>query len=169
MGKLEPQTLSFADEAPYKVDASLACPTPASAVFEVLKDNGGGAEWLGSFVTKVEPTSNPEHGIGSTREVTFYWGLGKLRERFIGWDEPNLWSFTAVGWRPKVFTRFVERIRIESVDEANCEIVYRLGVDFAPLYRPLGPVVMGAVNRAIGPTLERMRDRAAIRASLTQI
>jgi hypothetical protein len=165
MGKLEPQIMSFADEAPYHVDAVVDCPTSASAIYEVFKDNRGGAQWLGAFVTHVEPTSDPEHGLGSTREVTFLWGLGKLKERFIGWDEPYLWSFTAVGFRPKIFTRFVERVRFEPVDEANCRIMYRLGVDFAPLYRPLAPLVIRALNRAIVPVLEHASDLAVKRVS----
>ena len=164
MGVLEPQSISFADEAPYRVDAVVFCPAPAHTVFEVFMDNRGGVKWLGWFVTKVEPTSDPEHGVGATREVTFLWGLGKLKERFIGWEEPHLWSFTSVGFRPKVFTGFVERVRFEPVDDNSCQIVYRMGADFAPLYRPLAPLVIRFLNRAIVPTLEGARD-IAIRRS----
>ncbi|ANA99424.1 Uncharacterised protein [Mycolicibacterium phlei] len=160
MGALEPQSMSFADEAPYRVDAVIDCPTPVSTVYEVFKDNRGGVRWLGWFVTRVEPTSDPEYGVGATREVTFLWGLGKLKERFIGWEEDRLWSFTAVGFRPKVFTAFVERVHFEAVDENNCRIIYRMGADFAPLYRPFAPLVLRFLNRAIVPTLEGARDIA---------
>ncbi|OHT89083.1 hypothetical protein BKG68_04345 [Mycobacteroides saopaulense] len=157
--------MSFADEAPYRVDAVVDCPTSAGVVYEVFKDNRGGVQWLGWFVTKVEPTSDPEHGVGATREVTFLWGLGKLKERFIGWEEPHLWSFTSVGFRPKVFTAFVERVRFETVDDNNCRIVYRMGADVARLYRPLAPLLMRFLNRAIVPTLEGARDLAVTRAT----
>jgi hypothetical protein len=147
MAKTQPQELEFADAGPYQVDASHDCPAPASAVFEVLKDNRGGARWLGWFVTSVEPTSDPEHGVGATRAVTFLYGLGRLEERFIAWQEPSLWSFTATSFRPGVFSKFVERVRIEPADDGSCRIVYRAAFDFTPLARPLARIVAGWLNR----------------------
>lgn len=38
MAKLEPQELSFTESAPFKGGSSIECPTPASAVFNVLRD-----------------------------------------------------------------------------------------------------------------------------------
>jgi Polyketide cyclase / dehydrase and lipid transport. len=147
------------------VDASIACPAPTSAVFEVLKDNRRGSDWLGNGVTSVEPTSDPEHGVGSTRTVTFLHGLGKLEERFIGWEEPTLWSFTATSFRPGIFSRFVERVRIEPLNDGSCHIVYRLALDFRLLARPLAPIVVGVLSRAIRPTLARMSQAAVERRS----
>jgi len=112
MAKTEPQQIGFADSAPFQVSYTQELPpipTPVDAVFEVFKDNRGGVKWLGWFVTSVEPTSDPEHGVGSTREVTFLYGLGKLKERYIGWEDQKLWPFTATSFRPGVFSKFVER------------------------------------------------------------
>ncbi|MFJ6661085.1 SRPBCC family protein [Streptomyces sp. NPDC091377] len=165
MGKLEPQPLSYVDAAPFTVTASYLSPTPAATAFEVLKDNPGGVNWMGSFVTKVRSTSDPEHGVGATREVTFLWGLGKLKERFVGWEEPSLWSFTAVGFRPKVFSRFVERVRIEPVDDASSRIHYSMGSELSPLFKPLAPLIRRWFDGAALTTLRGLSEQAVKRTS----
>lgn len=156
MARLQPRDLTFADTGSCQVNASLVCPAPARAVFDVLADNSRGSEWMGNGVTSIESTSDPKHGIGSTRTVTFLYGLGKLEERFVGWEEPTLWSFTAISFRPGIFSSFVERIRIEPLDEGSCRIVYRLAFDFRLFARPLAPVVTWVLSQSIGPTLGRM-------------
>lgn len=167
MAKTQPQQLEFADSAPYQVDYIRDVPASANAVFDVFKDNRGGVRWLGWFVTSVTPTSTPEHGVGATREVTFLYGLGKLKERFIGWEEPRLWSFTATSFRPGAFSKFLERVTIEPVDDHNCRVHYRAGVDFSWWGRPFAPLAVAWLNRAIKPTLARMSDLAVARDSAT--
>jgi hypothetical protein len=63
--------LEFADTAPFQANATAVCQAPASAVFNVIKDNRRSPEWVGSGVTSVESTSDPDCGVGSTRTVTF--------------------------------------------------------------------------------------------------
>ncbi|MEI5098253.1 SRPBCC family protein [Streptomyces sp. PmtG] len=113
MAKTEPQSIAFADTAPYQVNASHIFPAPASAVFSVLKDNPTAADWLGWSVTSAKSTSNPADGVGSTRTVVWLYGLGKLEERFVGWEDAALWSFTTTDFRPGIISKFVERIRLE--------------------------------------------------------
>ncbi|MFI8977393.1 SRPBCC family protein [Nocardia asteroides] len=163
MARTEPQHLEFAETAPYTIDYTHPCPASASAAYAVFKDNRGGARWLGWFVTAVEPTSSPEHGLDSTREVTFLYGLGKLSERFIGWDEPRLWSFTATEFRPGVFSKFVERVTFEPVDANSCLVHYRAGFDLSPSGRPFARLIVAWLQRAIVPTLERMSQLAISR------
>jgi ribosome-associated toxin RatA of RatAB toxin-antitoxin module len=86
-----------------------------------------------------------------------------LRERFIGWEDSARWSFTATSVRPGLFSRFVERIRIEPADEQSCLIVYRAAFDFTRAGRLIDRPIMAFVNRAIGPTLQRMSDAAVKR------
>ncbi|WP_175400077.1 SRPBCC family protein [Tsukamurella pseudospumae] len=156
VAKTTQQPPEFADTAPYTVDYVHDCPAPVEAAFEVFKDNRGGTRWLGWFVTAVTPTSDPEHGVGSTRTVTFLYGLGSLEERFVAWEENRLWSFTATSFRPRFFSSFMERVTFEAVDETRCRIHYRAGIDFTALGRPFARPAIAFLNRAIVPTLERM-------------
>ncbi|WP_030688157.1 SRPBCC family protein [Streptomyces sp. NRRL B-1347] len=95
------------------------------------------------------------------------WGPGQRKERFVGWDEPHPWSFTAAGLRPEVFSKFVERVRIEPVDDTRCRIVYRCGLGFAPLFRPFAPLAMRGLSRAAVPTLEGLSEQAVKRMGQT--
>lgn len=129
-------------------------------MFAVLADNPGAAGWLGWYVTSVKTTSSVAHGVGSTRAVNWLFGLGRLEERFIGWEEPILWSFTLTAVRPAVFNTFVERIRIEPIDDAGCRIHYAMGTELVGPAKLLARPLAGWVNREIGPTLQRMSDAA---------
>ncbi|MFJ2782954.1 MULTISPECIES: SRPBCC family protein [unclassified Streptomyces] len=160
MAKTEPQTISFADTAPYQVSASHVCPAPASAVFAVLKDNPTAADWLGWYVTSVKSTSHPEEGVGSTRKVVWLYGLGKLEERFIGWEDSALWSFTTTDFRPGIISKFVERVRLEPLDGDSCRIVYRAAYDLTGPGKLIARPLAAFLDRAIGPTLARMSDAA---------
>ncbi|GAB2570563.1 hypothetical protein GCM10027167_90310 [Nocardia heshunensis] len=156
MAKTEPVTLEFAESAPYQVNCTVEVATSAANVFDVLKDNRGGEKWLGWIVTKVVPTSDPEHGVGATRKVVWLYGLGGLTETFIGWEEPTLWSFTANTVRPGVFSRFMERVTVEPVSATSCRVHYRAGIDFSWWARPFSGFVTGYLGKAIRPALEDM-------------
>jgi ribosome-associated toxin RatA of RatAB toxin-antitoxin module len=162
LGKLEPQDLEFADAAPFKADATTVCPVSAGAVFDVMRDHRRWPEWVGAGVTSVVPTSDPDYGIGSTRTVTF-WRFAQVQERFIGWEEPTLWAFTGTSFRPRIFSKLVERFQIEPIDDQSCRIVYRMAADFPLLLRPFGGIVIGFMAWAAKPSLERMSQEAVRR------
>jgi hypothetical protein len=162
MGKLKPQDLSFADTAPFTGGASAVMPVPASAVFTVLKDHQHWPDWVGAGVTSVEPTSDPDYGVGSTRKVTFM-RLAKVEELFVGWEEPTLWAFTGTSFRPKIFTKLVERFVVEPVGEQSARVTYSVGADFPWLLRPIGRFLIGRLGRAAEPALKRMGQEAAKR------
>ena len=141
MAKLQPQDLTFADTATLRIDARFDSPAPPSAVFAVLADHRGAIEWIGSGVSKIQPTSTPEEGVGATRTVWFFGGLGRLDETFIAWDEPTVWSFTGTAFRPGVFTKFVERVSLEPSGGDGCRITYRLALETRPAIRPLDGII----------------------------
>jgi hypothetical protein len=160
VGKSHPQGLDYPDTAPYRVTASHECAAPASAVFDVLRDNPAGVRWMGWYITSVRSTSDPEGGVGSTRDVHWLGGIGKLEERFIGWEEDTLWSFTTTAFRPGILAKFVERIRLESIDDDNCRIVYDAGFEMSRIGRPVGRLLTAFVNSQLRPTLRRLGDTA---------
>lgn len=162
VGALEPQDLSFVDNAPFHAEATIVCPTPATAVFAVLADHRRWPEWIGGGVTAVVPTSDPEGGLGATRIVRLL-GLARIEETFIGWSEPTLWAFTATRFRPRIFSKLVERFVLEPAGDQRCHVTYRMAADFPPLLRPVGGIVVSsfgsvartALGRLIGQALER--------------
>jgi len=161
MGKLTEQDLSFADTAPYIVSATFNSPHPAEAVFKVLADHHAGVKWIGMGVTAIYPTSVPETGVGCTRTVTLLYGLGKLEERFIAWEEPRIWAFTGTGIRPKVFTKFLERITLEPLPDHGCRIHYRAGIDFISMIKPLARIIVRFLTGEISKALKSLSDTAA--------
>jgi hypothetical protein len=160
MGALAPQGLEFAKLAPFKADASIVCRAPATAVFDVLRDHRRWPEWVGSGVTEVEPTSDPEFGVGCTRTVRFG-RFAYVTERFIGWDEPTLWAFTATSFQPRFFSKLVERFEIEPIDAHSSRITYRMGADFPAALRPFGRLIIRFISRGVRPLLHRLSQEAA--------
>lgn len=166
MAKMEPQELAFADLAPFTIEASAIIPTSATAVFAVLKDHHRWPDWIGSGFTSVESTSDPDYGVGSTRTVTV-WRVAKVEERFVGWQEPTLWAFTATSLRPGVLSKLVERFEIEPEGDDRCRVSYRAGCDFPPFLRPFAGIIVRLLARPVGPALERLSQEALRRAELS--
>lgn len=170
MANLERKTGSFPETAPYRVSADFDSPASADDVFKVLADHRGGVTWIGTGVTSLEPTSTHETGVGCTRSVNFFYGAGQLREEFIAWDAGKIWSFTAVGMRPKLFTHFVERVSLEALGNGGCRIHDRAGIDFSWLMKPFTLLVTRILTRqapavlkclsATAEALERDRPNA---------
>jgi hypothetical protein len=159
MGKLIPEDISFPDTAPYKAEASVVCPAPARMVFAVLKDNERWAEWAGAGITSVKSTSNPGYGLGSTRRVTF-WGIARLEEKFIEWEEPKLYAFTGINLSPKALTKLAERFRIEAIDETDCRITYNMGADFPLLLKPISGILTWFLSRTVWTIIEGLRKES---------
>ena len=162
MGALQPQGLEFAEAAPFTADASIVCPVPAAALFAVLRDHRRWPEWVGAGVTQVTPTSDPDYGVGSTRTVTFG-RFAEVKERFVGWEEPTLWAFTALSFRPGVFSKLVERFAIEPLDQNSCRISYRMAADFRMPFRMLARPFMRCVAVSVKRILKRLRREAVRR------
>jgi hypothetical protein len=160
MGNLEPQAASFPDAAPHRVEAYFDSMASADNVFEVLADHRGGVKWIGTGVTSIVPTSTPESGVGCTRTVNFFYGAGNLREVFIAWEEGKVWSFTAIGMRPKLFNRFVERVSLEPHGNGGCTIRYQAGMDFSWPVRPFATLIVKVLTRQAPVVLANLSKTA---------
>jgi carbon monoxide dehydrogenase subunit G len=158
---MKPQDLSFADTAPLRAEAIYDSPAPPAAVFAVLADHRNWPKWFGAVLTKVEPTSVPEHGVGATRTVWLL-GLITVEERFLAWEEPHVFAFTGVGGRPPGFTKLVERVTIEPQGTGS-KIVYRMAADLPAPLRPIGKLLMRGVRRSLRSGLEGLSREAVAR------
>jgi len=160
MAKMIPQDLSYPDIAPYQISIDVYSPASPAAVFKVLADHRGALKWIGFGITNVVPTSNPETGVGCTRTNTFFYGLAKLEETFIAWEEPKVWAFTGTGFRPGIFSGFVERLTLEPAGDNGSIIHYRLGVDVIPLMKPFMGIMLAMIRKQLSKVLGRLSEAA---------
>jgi hypothetical protein len=156
MGALEPQGMAYFEVAPIQSTASIECPTPARTVFRVLADHRRWPEWFGMGISAVQPTSELESGIGSTRTLTIGRGALRVQETFIAWEEPTLWAFTAVDCRPRVFRSLVEGFWLEAMDESRTRITYRMGCELPALMSPTSGVFARVWTRTINKALPNL-------------
>ena len=163
MGNLEPQEMSYFDSAPVKSTASIECPAPAEVVFAVLADHRRWPQWIGMGVSAIEPTSQPESGVGSTRTLLFGPGALKVQEKFIVWDEPS-WAFTGIDCRPTLFRRLVEGFWLEGIGASRTRITYRMGCELPALMKPLSGAIGPIWTRAIKGALPKLSAAAVKRA-----
>jgi hypothetical protein len=163
MGSLEPQDMSYFDAAPVRSTASIECPAPVSAVFSVLADHRRWPGWIGMGVSAIEPTSEPESGVGSTRTLIIGRAALRVQERFIAWEEPTVWAFTGTECQPKVFQRLVEGFWLKPTGHDHSRITYRMGCELPTLLRPMAGLVGPMWTRAIKGALPRLSAEAVRR------
>ena len=125
MATYTPQDLDFADTAPVRIEAVDVIDGTPDEVWAVILDYPGWTEWFASL-TSCRATSEPATGVGSTREVKLAGGVA-FHERFIAWDEPNLWAFTGIEG-PPIFEGLVERVTLREVAPGRTQVSYRMAI-----------------------------------------
>ena len=152
--------LSFADTAPIRIEAATTVAATREQVWQVLVDHRGWPSWFGPSLVSCEPTSTPEHGVGSTRTVRLRGGAS-VDERFIAWDEPELWAFTGLTG-PPVWKALVERATLVPVD-GGTQVTYRMAIEPARGCGWLVNLMGGGVRKAVGQALENLGPEIARR------
>jgi carbon monoxide dehydrogenase subunit G len=156
MGTLEEQELGFAEDAPVTPEATVVINASPAEIWAVLADNETWPEWFAGL-RKVVPTSGGEFGLGSTRRVEL--GLMKVDERFIAWDVGRLWAFTGTEMKPKLFTKLVERVVLEPLDEGRTRVTYRMAFELVPPMRLMAPALRSGMARAIAKGMRGLAER----------
>jgi len=157
---MEERDLSFIDTAPVRIEASRTVAAPRQSVWDVLCDHRGWPSWFGPALASCEPTSEPDHGVGSTRSVKLRGGA-TVEERFIAWDEPELWSFTGTSMKPALFRELVERVILAPIGEERTRITYTMALTPGPALWPVVPLLKLGVSRSLGQALEALGRTAA--------
>jgi uncharacterized protein YndB with AHSA1/START domain len=152
--------LSFADTAPIRIEAATTVAATRDQVWQVLVDHRGWPSWFGPSLVSCEPTSSPEHGVGSTRTVRLRGGA-TVDERFIAWDEPELWAFTGTSMRPAAFRELVERVVLAPIGDDRTRITYTMALTPSPALRPLAPLLKVGVGKSLQKALEALGRKAA--------
>lgn len=161
-----PQELAFADRAPVRVEGEVVADVEPAAVWDVLVDHRRWVEWWGDPIVRVEPTSQEESGVGSTRVVVLKPNIA-FDERFIAWEPGAVWAFTVVDG-PRGIRSVVERCTIHVEGPGRTRVTYRMAIDPKPALRPILPLLRRGLARsldgAVGRLVEEARRRAAAEA-----
>lgn len=151
------------DDAATLVHREQAIGAPADVVFASLCRPEDWRRWAG---LEVNWTSDPPHGVGSTRtarptSLPLPGAVGAVRERFFLWDEGRRFAFH-VERSPLPIPVFAEDYLVEEVADGRSVLRWTLALDGGP------PPLRAAVGAAIGriftsglPKLARMLERRA--------
>lgn len=153
MATYEPRTLDFAESAPVVFESTEVIRSTPAEIWPVLCDHERWPEWMGSLKS-VRSTSTPASGVGSTREVVLTGGLA-FQERFIAWDEPELWSFTALEG-PPVARGLVERVTVKELGPGRTEVTYRMAIEPRPGCGLLVKAARRGVERNLSQALRNL-------------
>lgn len=160
MATVAPQELDYAERAPIIAEQRAVLAATPQEVWDAILDYPGWTRWFPK-VLSCEATSEPATGIGSTRVVTLP-GKARVEERFIGWEEPRLWAFTATD-APPVFSALVERITIEPLDEGRTEVTYRMAIGPKSFLTPVFKVLKGQFDKNLVVALRNLEGEVVRR------
>ncbi len=149
MPTMTPGEVDFIETAALRIDTELRLRQPPQLVWDVLVDNERWPEWF-TNCKAARTTSEPPHGVGSTRWVQV--DLFKVNERFIAWDEPRRWGFTLLDANLPVAETVVELVELEP-DGDGTRLTYRFAGALKPWLRPLGPVFRWQFTRLFRKSL----------------
>lgn len=153
------QDLAWADRAPLVVESTAIVQGTPQEVWDAILDYPRWAVWFPRIAT-CQATSDPPTGVGSTRDVTLKGGGGTVSERFIAWDEPEVWAFTATSG-PPVFTSIVERIAIEALDDGRSSVSYRMALAPRSLLLPVLRLATGQLQKVLATALANLDGEVA--------
>jgi uncharacterized protein YndB with AHSA1/START domain len=157
-----PQDLDFADAAPVRVEGETVADVDPAAVWDVLADHRRWTEWWGDPIIRVEPTSEVESGVGSTRVVVLKPNI-EFDERFIAWEPDVLWAFTVVDG-PRGIRSVVERCTIHVEGPGRTRVTYRMAIDPKPALGPVLPLLRRGLRRSLDGAVERLVAEARRRS-----
>ena len=156
------QDLDWAERAPLVVESTgIVLGTPQE-VWDAILDYPRWVAWFPQL-TDCHATSDPPTGVGSTRDVSLKGG-GTVSERFIAWDEPEVWAFTATSG-PPVFTSIVERVTIEPVDDGRTSVTYRMALAPRSVLLPILKLGRGRLAGVLATALRNLDAEVARRRS----
>lgn len=126
MASFVPRELDFAETAPIIIESVGVVDGTRQEVWDTILDYERWPKWFTNIKT-CRATSTPATGVGSTRVVTLGGGVA-FDERFIAWDEPEVWAFTGISG-PPIFAGLVERITLVELGPRLTEVTYRMAIE----------------------------------------
>lgn len=154
MPTLSPAGPDFFASAPNRIVVERTVAAPAARIWDAITDTPGWTTWYPTM-TSAAVTSDPGHGVGSTRSVK----VGRLEadERFIVWEPERRWAFTIVKTNVPLAKRFAEQL--ELIPDGDVTTVRYTGA-FEPhlIVRLFTRIVEGQIRTAWTAGLDGLAD-----------
>jgi len=160
MAATVPKDLDFADDAPVIAERVGVVSATPKEVWDVLCDHESWVRWFPK-VKGCVATSDPGSGVGSTRDVTLPGGI-TISERFIAWEEPRVWAFTATAL-PAPVESLVECITLRPLDDNRTEVTYRMAFGPRRPFTPLMKLASGSMGKNLEQALRQLEVEVASR------
>jgi hypothetical protein len=143
---LKPVDDTFFERAPVLLVGRFEVARPAAEVWAELTSDDPLA-WC-TLIDRIEWTSEPPHGVGSTRTVHALKGLNLFREHFFRWEEGRRKSFYVTESSAPLVRRFAEDYLVESDGAAACVFTWTIAYEPSLLGRigdPINRRLLGTV------------------------
>lgn len=156
MRELPPVDLDWIPRAPQVVKVSARFSAPPAKVFAAFADASTWPRWFPLMTSAVyrDPAGG---GLGRERTVVLR-TLGTFRERFIAWDEPGRYAFTAVATTSPMLARFAEDYRL-TADGTGTRFDWTMGAQLRGVARPGAPILRMIMRRLLNRAARKLEAR----------
>ncbi len=156
MTQTRPEALDFVQRAPVRVVAEERVAASPQACFAVLADTPTWNEWFPQ-VTRCDWTSEPPHGVGSTRRVSVRGWV--VDERFIAWDPGERWGFTFLATNVPTVRAGVELCELTR-DGTGTLLRYTMAIEPLPATRAFFLASRRIQRKVLSKALRNLGQRA---------
>lgn len=115
----------FVESAPFVFSNSVSIPATPRVLFGILEEADAWPKWA-RVITRVEWTSPPPHGVGTTRTVHMLGGLVG-EEEFLAWEPERHIAFRFNACSTKAIKAFVETYDIAPTND-GCRLTWTLAM-----------------------------------------
>ena len=125
MHPCEPVGLDYTATARFRFSNSVDIPATPEQLFEIFLDADAWPRWAG-VITRVVWTSEPPHGVGTTRTVHMLGGLVG-DEEFLAWETGRHMAFRFTACSLRAVRAFAEAYDVEPTDR-GCRLTWTLAM-----------------------------------------
>jgi len=130
--QLIPEDEDYLDSAETRVNYSVVVPVSASDLWKNINNQQSWTKWF-KGLDKCELVTPSPVGLHSKRIIKV--GLLKFFEDIIIWQPERAFGFTILEENIGLFTRAVEAVYLEPVDDDSTRLIYRAGLEFRGFYK----------------------------------
>ena len=144
----QPVDASFLERAPLQFVNTVTLSASAETVFAMLEDAAVWPQWFDD-IQEVTWTSPRPFGVGTTRTVRLT--AMTVEEHFFIWESGRRMAFYFTGHTVPLARSFAEDYRLEPLDDARCQLTWRVCIAPRLLLRLGAPLA----RRQLGGMFQR--------------
>jgi Polyketide cyclase / dehydrase and lipid transport len=157
---VDPCDLDFCERSPHRMVTEAVLPLDPGPAFDLIASDRELGAWLHDFVA-CRWTSDPPHGVGSTREVELR--MMRVRERFLAWDPGERLTFTFTASTLPLMKRAVEDLRLTPLGPARTRLRWTVHYELRAWAAPLDGIARIVFGRLFARSAENLVRCAAER------